>query len=115
MKQEHDDYLVKNFPLLYRDRGKSMQETSMCWGFCCEDGWFELIKDLSKKLEKMVETWRAENPDVEDHPCAAQVKEKWGSLRFYMNFGTQKMFDAVSRAEKESEKTCEWCGSKEEA
>lgn len=39
-----------------------------------------------------------------------QVKEKYGSLRIYMNFETQEMSDITSMIETISELTCEQCG-----
>lgn len=41
---------------------------------------------------------------------ASQVKEKYGTLRFYLTFGTDKMHDYTDLAEKMSETTCESCG-----
>lgn len=55
MTPEQDDLLCKTFPLLYADRNTSMQETCMCWGFCCGSGWFQLIWGLSEKLEAIIE------------------------------------------------------------
>lgn len=41
---------------------------------------------------------------------ASQVKEKYGTLRFYLTFGTDKMHDYAELAERLSENTCETCG-----
>lgn len=43
-------------------------------------------------------------------PRASQIKEKYGTLRFYLTSGTNEMYKVVDRAEKESETTCEVCG-----
>lgn len=40
----------------------------------------------------------------------AQVKEKFGSLRFYIGSSSDAVFDRISEAEKDSAKTCELCG-----
>jgi hypothetical protein len=69
MNAEHTKYLIDHFPTLYAGVSKPLIESLMAFGFDCGDGWFELIKDLSEKLEPL---------GVE----ALQVKEKWGSLRF---------------------------------
>jgi len=46
-----------------------------------------------------------------------QVKEKFGGLRFYIGPVIQdkadEVYDAISEAESESFKTCEYCGTKE--
>lgn len=41
---------------------------------------------------------------------AVQVKEKFGSLRFYMHNSTEEMEELISKAEEETSKTCEACG-----
>lgn len=110
-----DEKLVKAFPNLYRDRHSSMGYTAMCWGFDCGDGWFKLIWDLSEKLEKLIIEYKKQYPDDEYYPAASQVKEKYGTLRFYMNFETDEMRKLIDQAEKLSAKTCEVCGKRGKA
>ncbi len=43
-------------------------------------------------------------------PRASQIKEKYGTLRFYMTGGTPEMYTIVDKAESQSSKTCETCG-----
>jgi hypothetical protein len=43
-------------------------------------------------------------------PRASQIKEKYGTLRFYMTHGTEEMYKIVDNAERKSLKTCEECG-----
>jgi hypothetical protein len=109
MKEELDKKLVKAFPLLYGDRNAPKQSTCMCWGFP-GDGWFDLIWDLSSKLEPLIQKFIDENQDTELYPKAFQVKEKFGGLRFYMTCGTDEISDLISEAEALSYKTCEECG-----
>jgi hypothetical protein len=80
MKEELDKKLVKAFPLLYGDRNAPMQSTCMCWGFP-GDGWFDLIWDLSSKLEPLIQKFIDENQDTELYPKASQVKEKHSQWR----------------------------------
>jgi len=47
---------------------------------------------------------------VSCHPRAAQVKEKFGSLRFYMTSGNDEIYDLIDEAEAKSRVTCEECG-----
>lgn len=72
MKPELDEKLVKAFPLLYGDRHGSMQETAMCWGFSCGDGWFNIIWDLSSKLEPLIQKFIDDNPDLECSKCGCE-------------------------------------------
>jgi len=46
----------------------------------------------------------------EYHATASQVKEKFGTLRFYGNNFTDEMDKLVDAAERKSAKTCEYCG-----
>jgi hypothetical protein len=196
MDKELDEKLVKNHPLLYSDRQGDVRSTCMVWGFACGNGWFDLIWDLSQKLEPLIKEFKKENPDLDcetcgcprdehygcktyrpgtcmavklkwipgplkgrtvyasdpkwkcklnrlynkavnvinsiikwprklfpwnyqacycteyrhPHPRAAQVKEKFGTLRFYMTHATEEMFELIEAAEAESEHTCESCG-----
>ena len=104
MKEELDRKLVEDFPILYKDRRKSMTETAMCWGFECGDGWEPLIRELSKKIEEY------NNTSYDLPTVAIQVKEKFGSLRFYINYGPRWIHDLLDEYEDKSEETCETCG-----
>lgn len=106
MKKELDDKLVELFPNLYADRHASMQETCMCWGFP-GDGWYNLIFELSRKLELMILLLpEAQRKEMK----ASQVKEKFGGLRFYMTYHNPEMAKLISKAEHDSYHICEECG-----
>lgn len=107
MSPELDKKLCEDFPLLYRNRNGSKSETSMCWGFP-GDGWEPLIRRLSEKLEAAI---KALPDDEREHCSAAQVKEKFGTLRFYLDGGTDEMEAWIAEAEAESARTCEDCGA----
>ena len=69
MNEELDKKLVEAFPLLYGDRYASMQSTAMCWGFP-GDGWFDIIWDLSSKLEPIIQKFIDDNPNLSCSNCA---------------------------------------------
>ena len=50
MREELDAKLVEKYPLLFKDRNAPMNQTAMCWGFCCGDGWYDLIDTLCSLL-----------------------------------------------------------------
>ena len=107
MKAELDAALVRDFPLLYGDRNAAASTTCMCWGFECGDGWEPLLRDLSAKLEAAIKALPADQqPDYK----ASQVKEKFGTLRFYLTMGSDEMYDLIEVAEVVSSNTCEGCG-----
>lgn len=66
-------------------------------GFSVGDGWGDLLRDLSAKLAPL-------------GARAAQVKEKFGGLRFYLHSETDEMSALIEVAEKKSYTICEQCG-----
>lgn len=112
MNPELDAALVRDFPLLFAARHASMEETAMCWGFECGNGWEPLIRRGAERLEELIEAFdRASEGNDEFLPRASQVKEKYGTLCFYMTTGTDDMYYVIKDMEDESEITCETCGS----
>jgi hypothetical protein len=107
MREELDDALCRDFPNLYKDRHASMRETCMCWGFDVGEGWEPLIRRASEKLEALI---LALPEEARAKVCASQVKEKFGTLRFYMTSETPEMSAVIREAEKASGETCEKCG-----
>ena len=63
MKRKLERKILKAHPLLYRDRYASMRVTCMCWGISVGDGWYDLIWDLSPKLELLIQDFIKDNPD----------------------------------------------------
>lgn len=98
MNQELQEKLYKKYPNLYKQKDLPMTQTCMNWGICTGDGWYSLIDELSSKLEPL---------GIE----AVQVKEKFGTLRFYINQGNEEVYRLIYNAEEKSGKTCEDCGN----
>lgn len=109
-----DAYLVKQCPNLFEDRYKSAREACMAWGFECGDGWYELLKEACFALEPLIVAQKVKDPEGWEYGYyrASQIKEKFGTLRFYLTGGTDEMYAITDRAEKQSETTCETCGKK---
>jgi len=111
MREDLDKKLCEAFPILYQQRNMNMSQTCMCWGFECSDGWFDLIWNLSEKLENINKSLPS---DSDLFVVAVQVKEKFGTLRFYTGGIPSSVSDEVGKfineAETASEKTCEECG-----
>jgi hypothetical protein len=130
MNEKNTQTLFRDFPALYRDAGKDCMH-----GIGCGDGWFALVYRLSAAIEAEAKK-QGFDPQSEDWPCALQVKEKFGTLRFYVsapaaNSGEGGSFGLegrgavmslrpiaangpiralVSAVEKESGSICEICG-----
>lgn len=102
MRQELDDLLCVIAPKLYVQRNAPMSQTCMCWGFP-GDGWFGLLLEASVALEAL---------DL--RIAAVQVKEKFGTLRFYIggpDDRDERVNAIVRRAEERSCVECEDCGA----
>ena len=71
-------------------------------------GWLPTVLLLSEGIEGLVnqlpESERAQY-------TVAQVKEKFGGLRYYMSAETKEMSELISMAEEECWRTCEDCGA----
>ena len=164
MKKELDDLLCSKYPKIFRDRNAPMNETCMCWGFDCGDGWFNIIDQLCGSIQRHIDQrsennkrnqqyidmvnaakagdltlfdeyynhhsynkewldtrrdqilseeiaeWRMPKEEV-PQVVAVQVKEKFGTLRFYYNGGDEYISGLEHMADAMSAVTCEECGS----
>lgn len=118
MKKELQDKLYDKYPKIFRQKDLSIKESCMPWGICTDDGWYCLIDNLCG--QRQFDTDHNSYPQVE----AIQVKEKFGTLRFYYNIiptvykHTERQYGtidgAISFAEFFSSSICERCGSTEE-
>lgn len=67
--------------------------------FECGDGWHLLLFVAARQLEALDEDLKA-----------VQVKEKFGTLRFYLDHYTIAAEEIIKEAERRSAVTCERCG-----
>jgi hypothetical protein len=109
MKQELDEYLCKVYPKIFAERNLPMTETCMCWGFDCGDGWFQIINQLCNNIQHRLD-WVNRDSVVVAQVVVQQVKEKFGTLRFYYRGGDDYIRGLVDMAESMSGITCEECG-----
>lgn len=98
-KQEMDNYLqsIEGLKNGFRLESNPIVDSDF---FAVREGWFQLIKDLIIDLIEL--GWNKE---------ICQVKEKFGGLRFYINDGTDEVFDRIHKAERESYTICEVTGT----
>ena len=109
MKRELDEYLCKVYPKIMVNRDKDMTETCMCWGFECGDGWFQILNQLMGNIQHHI-NWQNREKEVVRQVTLDQVKEKFGTLRFYYSGGDDTIRGMVRMAESMSGITCEECG-----
>jgi len=160
MRQELDKLLCEKYPKMMVNRNKPMQETCMCWGFECGDGWFNILDQLMGNIQHHID-WKEKqrNGAIKYNEMAAQaktgnfdlfeedmkalpndeykekrlaeivagdfrqvpesipqvtldqVKEKFGTLRFYYSGGDDVIDGMVRMAESMTGVTCESCGN----
>jgi hypothetical protein len=114
MNEDNTNLLFERYPRLYQGRFLGVDKSSMSWGFCCGDGWFDLIDQLSAAIE--AECLRLmEAGTIEDKlPIASQVKEKSGLLRFHTSpfKSPSTIQELIQKACSDSEFICEECGEK---
>ncbi len=115
MNPENEAYFKQHFPLLFRDLGcRDPRKTCLAFGIETGDGWFELLKKACEKIEAMLQEMAigmTEEQILTTLPHAAQVKQKFATLRFYMEGYDERIEKIISEAEEESGRTCENCGA----
>ena len=110
MKQELDKLLCEKYPKMMVNRNKNMQETCMCWGFECGDGWYNILNQLMGNIQHHID-WKNRKEEVVAQVTLDQVKEKFGTLRFYYSGGDDVIDGMVRMAEAMSGVTCEECSA----
>ena len=95
--------LNKDFPNLFTERNlsKKLYGIRHCE---CNDGWYDVIREACEDLTKL------NIPQL----YLQTVKEKFGGLRIYTSISSEIIWAITERAQEESFKTCEDCGSRNE-
>lgn len=110
MNAELQDKLYKEYPKLFRQKDLPMTQTSMCWGVCTGDGWYNILEVLCYQIQSHVDKKQKENPEFPQVEFV-QVKEKFGGLRVYTNGADDVVYSLINYAAGMSGCTCEDCGS----
>lgn len=101
MRKELQEQLVSKFPNLYiNDRFD---------GFWVDDSWYDLIYNLSSDISGLISSLPTEK---QSNYKVVQIKEKFGSLRYYMSGITPDMNEIITTAEMESDNICYSCCGK---
>ena len=82
-------------------------------GFAVGEGWWPIIESLCANIQSHTDWW---NKNHEKHPVVeqvvvAQIKEKFGGLRFYYDGGDDTIRGMVRMAEAWADRSCEECGA----
>jgi len=114
MTRELEAKLIKKYPKILVDIYGDPRQTCMAFGAECGDGWYDLLDDCMNKIQYLCDLWSTNGKEVQ--VVANQVKEKFGTLRFYISLhGANEIEnniidDIISEAERKSEHTCEVTG-----
>lgn len=112
MKKSLELKLKTRFPKLLVDMYGSPQETCMSYGITCDDGWYDLIYNLCEELQGWSDAYGKQI-------VATQIKEKFGSLRFYIKVDKEnppsdeewkQISSMIDKYEELSLNTCELTG-----
>lgn len=97
MTEDHVNYLKTVYPKIFSEK---------YGGFAVDDGWFNIINQMCQLMQSHIDWSKGECPQV----IARQVKEKFGTLRFYYDGGDEYCHGVSAMAESMTGVTCEKCG-----
>jgi hypothetical protein len=108
MQQDFNDFRVKYPNAFITDNAPY---SFRMFGFECGAGWKNLLEPVFKQIhennvEKLLKSQNGETFFTQ----IRQVKEKYGTLRFYVDCGSDELYSLISEAEDKSAETCEQCG-----
>ena len=81
MREELELKLQEEFEFMWQSNVDEEKERDRRWGCECSDGWYDIIHDCCKQIE---ERYAQADKKIDFEP--AQIKEKWGTLRFYYGY-----------------------------
>ena len=103
MDSQKTNELYEKFPHLYRERTAPLESSGMGWGFQCENGWYKIIYEMSKKIDKI-------STEGEHTPAISLVsRHEDGTLYVAVSNITPPVADIVTSATEQSRLTCEFC------
>jgi hypothetical protein len=97
MRDELNDRIINDFPNLYRDKNAPPTESLICFGIEASDGWFQLIYELSMKLEKEILNSKPsisiKLPYINWYKIKLLFKYKqWHGSPFYMRYALIRLY-----------------------
>ena len=107
MNSKLEKELVEKYPKFfdYLKEYKGDMILPMQFGIECGNGWYWLLDNLMDSIQGYIDG--NGKPQVQ----AAQIKEKFGGLRFYYAGGDDHIHGMIDMAESMSYDTCETCGT----
>ena len=79
-------------------------------GFAVGPGWWPILEALCSQIQHHID-WKNKKSMIVPQVNVAQIKEKFGGLRFYYDGGDEYISGLVSMAESWAACSCETCGT----
>lgn len=98
---QYDEFstrMQERFPKMFEDK---------YGGFACGHGWWPMLETLCETIQSHIDQSKGTCPQVK----IEQIKEKFGTLRFYYSGGDDFVSGAVWLAESMTSHMCEECGA----
>jgi len=108
MKLELEQQLVEKYPKIFNVGAVDKAMPFPMFGVECDDGWYDLLDTLCGTIQFHLDHNAA---DDAEQVVVEQIKEKFGTLRFYERGGDTTTRAYVTFAEVMSAKLCEVCGN----
>jgi hypothetical protein len=103
MNNHKTNELYEKFPHLYRERTAPLESSGMAWGFRCEDGWYKIIYDMSKRITKI-------SNDTNHAAAITEIgRHEDGTLKIEIRNLSPPVDMVVTGAREQSRLTCEYC------
>ena len=123
MNEKLQEAIFKKYPEIFKQRNMKVEESCMARGIQCGNGWFNIIDVLCHSIKTYI-SQNTKSCSNNQHKVrliptnrtsltfeAAQIKEKYGALRFYYDGGDDIIAGMIRYAEALSLVTCSICGA----
>lgn len=101
--------IINKYPYMFELMKVESPHYPIRYGFACDNGWMPLLEILFKGIAEL---------DTEKAVRIFDIKEKFGGLRFYIEFSTSvtkeysdSIYNLINKAEAASYNICERCGA----
>jgi hypothetical protein len=108
------EQLIQKYPKIFEDYEGNPARVN--W-YGVPDGWLSIIDKLCGCIQDYIDNttrYTADGPKKLEQVTCAQMKEKFGGLRFYTNGNNDEVEGMIRMAEYMCDHTCQDCGSTEE-
>jgi len=114
---ELENKLIDKYPEIFTRKNESGEREVVSYGLSVGDGWYDIIDCLCSSVQNHLNHHRSRGHltpaefEEQVQTKAAQVKEKFGGLRFYVDNADDYVKGVIQMAEAMSVRTCEKCGN----